>query len=159
VIFEGGRVYGDGVNVASRIRPLAEPGGVAVSEPVFDAVKNQAGVELTPLGTHELKNVARPLAVYAVTGSAATPARTLGSRSALRRAAALPFGPSLGRVPRSDEPERVIPGSAGYGVGSTRRWPALMRFALRRPFSAAIDFGVVPWRRAMLSRVSPRRTV
>jgi len=87
VIFEGGRVYGDGVNVASRIRPLAEPGGVAVSEPVFDAVKNQAGVELTPLGTHELKNVARPLAVYTVTGSAATRARTPQSRSVLRRAA------------------------------------------------------------------------
>jgi len=87
VIFEGGRVYGDGVNVASRIRPLAEPGGVAVSEPVFDAVKNQAGIELTPLGTHELKNVARPLAVYAVTGSAATPARTATHRFGLRRAA------------------------------------------------------------------------
>jgi TolB-like protein/Flp pilus assembly protein TadD len=86
VIFEGGRVYGDGVNVASRIRPLAEPGGVAVSEPVFDAVKNQTGIELAPLGTHELKNVARPLAVYAVTGNAATPARTPGSRSTIRRA-------------------------------------------------------------------------
>jgi TolB-like protein/Tfp pilus assembly protein PilF len=87
VIFEGGRVYGDGVNVASRIRPLAEPGGVAVSEPVLDAVKNQAGVELTPLGTHELKNVARPLAVYAVTGSVATPAGTDPPRFGLRRAA------------------------------------------------------------------------
>ncbi len=87
VVFEGGRVYGDGVNVASRIRPLAEPGGVAVSEPVFDAVKNQAGIELTPLGTHELKNVARPLAVYAVTGSAATPARAAPRRFTARRAA------------------------------------------------------------------------
>jgi hypothetical protein len=34
-----------------------------------------------------------------------------------------------------------------------------MRFALRRPLRAARDFGVVPWRFAMLSRVSPRRTV
>jgi TolB-like protein/class 3 adenylate cyclase/tetratricopeptide (TPR) repeat protein len=84
VVFEGGRVYGDGVNVASRLRALAEPGGVVVSEPVFDAVKNQAGVELAPLGMQELKGVARPLAVYAVTGSVATPARALGGRSALR---------------------------------------------------------------------------
>jgi class 3 adenylate cyclase len=38
-------ISGDGVNVASRIRPLAEPGGVVVSEPVFDAVKGQAGLE------------------------------------------------------------------------------------------------------------------
>ena len=83
VIFEGGRVYGDGVNVASRIRPLAEPGGVAVSEPVFDAVKNQAGIELAPLGTHELKNVARPVAVYAVTGSAAMPTQTAPHRFGL----------------------------------------------------------------------------
>jgi TolB-like protein/cytochrome c-type biogenesis protein CcmH/NrfG len=87
VIFEGGRVYGDGVNVASRIRPFAEPGGVAVSEPVFDAVKNQAGVAGTPLGTHELKNVARPLAVYAVTGNAAMPTRAAPLRFGLRRVA------------------------------------------------------------------------
>jgi adenylate cyclase len=80
VIFEGARVYGDGVNVASRIRPLAEPGGVAVSEPVFDAVKNQAGIELSPLGTHELKSVARPLAVYAATGSPTALTRTAPRR-------------------------------------------------------------------------------
>ncbi len=63
VIFEGGRVYGDGLNVASRIRPLAEPGGVAVSEPVFDAVTGQAGLEFTPLGNHALESVAHPLTV------------------------------------------------------------------------------------------------
>src|SRR5262245_8564226 len=85
VIFEGGRVYGDGVNVASRIRPFAEPGGVAVSEPIFDAVKNQTGVEATPLGTHSLKNVARPLAVYAVNGITATPIRSRGNRSRRNR--------------------------------------------------------------------------
>jgi TolB-like protein len=99
VIFEGGRVYGDGVNVASRIRPLAEPGGVAVSEPVFDAVKNQAGIELTSLGTHELKNVARPLAVYAVTGNAGVPTRAasrpLGPRAALVAALLVAAGVTL----------------------------------------------------------------
>jgi hypothetical protein len=80
VILEGGRVYGDGVNVASRIRPLAEAGRVAVSEPVFDAVKGQAGLELAPLGTHALKNVERPLAIYAVMGTFETsgPARLGG---------------------------------------------------------------------------------
>jgi adenylate cyclase len=75
VIFEEGRVYGDGVNVAARIRPLAEPGGIAVSEPVFDGIKNQPQVEAIPLGQQKLKNVAHPLAVYAVAGNPGEPSR------------------------------------------------------------------------------------
>ncbi len=75
VVFEKGRVYGDGVNVASRIRPLAEPGGIAVSEPVFDAIKNQPDVEGTSLGERQLKHVAHPIAVYTVAGSAGEPSR------------------------------------------------------------------------------------
>src|SRR5262245_58113879 len=87
VILEGGRVYGDGVNVASRIRPLADAGSVAISEPVFDSVKGQAGLELAPLGTHTLKNVERPLAIYAVTGNFETPGGPARLRGpAIRRA-------------------------------------------------------------------------
>jgi len=93
VIFEGGRVYGDGVNVASRIRPLAEPGGVCVSEPVYDSVKNQPNVSATSLGVQTLKNVARPMEVFGIEGGAApapTPAagpETSRPRRVLRRAA------------------------------------------------------------------------
>ena len=36
IVFESARIYGDGVNVASRIRPLAEAGGICVSDPVYD---------------------------------------------------------------------------------------------------------------------------
>jgi TolB-like protein/class 3 adenylate cyclase/Flp pilus assembly protein TadD len=81
VIFEGQRIYGDGVNVASRIRPFAQPGGVAVSEPVFDALKNQSAIQATPLGEHALKNVSRVLAVYSVTGSPELPSSTAALRS------------------------------------------------------------------------------
>ena len=70
VIFEGGRVYGDGVNVASRIRPLAEPGGICVSEPVHDSVKNQPNVSASSLGPQTLKNVARPMEAFRVEGPA-----------------------------------------------------------------------------------------
>jgi TolB-like protein/class 3 adenylate cyclase/Flp pilus assembly protein TadD len=76
VIFEGRRIYGDGVNVASRIRPFAQPGGVAVS----DALKNQPAIQATHLGEHALKNVSRVLAVYSVTGSPELP----GSNAAFR---------------------------------------------------------------------------
>jgi TolB-like protein/class 3 adenylate cyclase/Flp pilus assembly protein TadD len=68
IVFEGGRVYGDGVNVASRIRPLAEPGGICVSDEVRNSIRNQPGLHATPLGVHELKNVGRPVSVFALRG-------------------------------------------------------------------------------------------
>jgi len=68
VVFEGGRVYGDGVNVASRIRPLAEPGGICISDEVQNSIRNQPGLHATPRGVHDLKNVGRPISVYALRG-------------------------------------------------------------------------------------------
>jgi class 3 adenylate cyclase len=50
VVFEGDRVYGDGVNVASRIRPLAEPGGICVSGEVQKSIRNQPEIEAMSLG-------------------------------------------------------------------------------------------------------------
>ncbi len=66
--FRGDEVFGDGVNVAARIRPLAEPGGVCVSQAVYDLVSNQPHLELRSLGRRRLKNVLRRREVYAVSG-------------------------------------------------------------------------------------------
>ena len=66
VVVEGEEVYGDGVNVASRIEPLAEPGGICVSSRVRDDVKNQPGLNLNSLGKKKLKNVDEPMEVFAV---------------------------------------------------------------------------------------------
>jgi TolB-like protein/class 3 adenylate cyclase/Tfp pilus assembly protein PilF len=66
VVFEDGRVYGDGVNVASRIRPLSEPGGICASDEVQHSIQNQENIESRSLGRHELKNVPRPVEVFAV---------------------------------------------------------------------------------------------
>lgn len=73
VTVEEGRVYGDGVNVAARIRPLAEPGGIAVSGPVYDSIKNQPDIRVRGAGEHSLHNVAAPVAIWFVTGTASTP--------------------------------------------------------------------------------------
>ena len=87
VVFEDGRVYGDGVNIAARIRPLAEPGGICVSDEVRHSVQNQSHIGLRSLGEHSLKNVPRPIAVHAVSGEPAPPAVSLSSpREARRRA-------------------------------------------------------------------------
>lgn len=81
VLFSDGRVMGDGVNVASRIHGLASPGGICISERVYEDVRNKPDIRARDLGERTLKNVDRPIRVYALvldgaahTGVAATPA-------------------------------------------------------------------------------------
>ncbi len=85
VTLEDGRVYGDGVNVAARIRPLAAPGGIAVSGPVYDSIKNQPGISAVSQGEPELKNVATPVTVWFVTGTAGAPEPSSAVAIAARR--------------------------------------------------------------------------
>ena len=68
VVFEEGDVFGDGVNVASRIEPLAAPGGICVSEQVYDAIRNKPEIGTVFLGEKNLKGVDHPIKVYALTG-------------------------------------------------------------------------------------------
>jgi TolB-like protein len=84
VVFERRRVYGDGVNLAARIRPLAQPGGICVSDEVRQQVRNQPGLRLAPLGAHELKNVDRPIEVFALEADGAVGAPPAAPRTALR---------------------------------------------------------------------------
>ncbi|MCH8837503.1 MAG: hypothetical protein IIA60_06830 [Candidatus Marinimicrobia bacterium] len=73
VVFEGGDVFGDGVNVASRLEPLAEPGGICVSERVYEDIRNKAGIEAASIGEKTLKGVENPVKVYTVTAMGALP--------------------------------------------------------------------------------------
>ena len=63
---EHGDISGDAVNVASRIEPLAEDGGVCFTRQVFDQVEGKFELPLTSLGPKQLKNVSKPVEVYAV---------------------------------------------------------------------------------------------
>lgn len=59
-------VYGDCVNLASRIEGLSVPGAILISDKVFDEVKNQPDIKTVDLGKFNLKNVKRPVEVYAI---------------------------------------------------------------------------------------------
>jgi len=59
-----GSVYGDGINVASRLQALAEPGGITVSAAVHGVVNGRIDATFNDQGEQQLKNIPRPVRVY-----------------------------------------------------------------------------------------------
>ena len=66
VVFENDDVFGDGVNIASRIVSLAEPGGIYVSGKIYAEIKNHKNIESVFLGMYDLKNVASSVEIFAI---------------------------------------------------------------------------------------------
>ncbi|PYK58181.1 MAG: adenylate/guanylate cyclase domain-containing protein [Verrucomicrobia bacterium] len=66
VIVEGDDIYGDGVNVASRLESVADPGGITVSQAVRDHVGNRLDLVFEDRGEQKLKNIEKPIRVYSV---------------------------------------------------------------------------------------------
>ncbi|MCK5469257.1 MAG: SUMF1/EgtB/PvdO family nonheme iron enzyme, partial [Cyclobacteriaceae bacterium] len=66
IILEDNDIYGDGVNIASRIEPLADPGGIYISETVQSSLDRE--ISTKNLGSAKLKNVREPVIIYAIQG-------------------------------------------------------------------------------------------
>ena len=66
VIAEEHDIFGDGVNIAARLEGLAEPGGVLVSNTVYDQVRDRLPFAFEDMGERHVKNIARPVQVYRV---------------------------------------------------------------------------------------------
>ena len=85
VLVEGDDLIGDGVNIAARLEAIAPPGGVCMSGTAHENVRGRLDVALTDLGERTLKNIARPVRVYATAaagtreGGAAAPAARAGA--------------------------------------------------------------------------------
>jgi class 3 adenylate cyclase/pimeloyl-ACP methyl ester carboxylesterase len=78
VIADGNDILGDGVNVAARLEGIADRGGICISRQVLDQVEGKLTLSYRELGRQNLKNIARPIEVYAINiDAAATP----GSRA------------------------------------------------------------------------------
>jgi class 3 adenylate cyclase len=66
ILVEGEDVQGEGVNIASRLQALAEPGGIVISGSAYDQVRNKVNVKLESLGEQTIKNIDEPIRVYRV---------------------------------------------------------------------------------------------
>jgi TolB-like protein/class 3 adenylate cyclase/tetratricopeptide (TPR) repeat protein len=66
ISIENETIYGDGVNLASRIESLAVPGSIFISEKVFDEIKNQENLTAREMGFFEFKNVINPVRIFAI---------------------------------------------------------------------------------------------
>ena len=69
ILFEDGKVMGDGVNVASRIQSLGQANTILFSREVYDKIKNQPEFKAISLGLFEFKNVDDPVEVFALTNN------------------------------------------------------------------------------------------
>jgi class 3 adenylate cyclase len=66
VFFKDGDVMGDGVNIAARLQAEADPGGICISQTVYDVVKMKMNVQATFLGDRELKNIKEAVPIYQI---------------------------------------------------------------------------------------------
>jgi len=66
VIVEEYNVFGDGVNIAARLEQLADPGGIVLSEAVYQQVKNRSEWPITEMGVKTLKNIEGPVRLYRI---------------------------------------------------------------------------------------------
>ncbi len=114
VIVEADDLYGNGVNVATRMEALAEPGSICVSANVYEHVASAIDAAFEDLGEQEVKNLPRPVRCYRLspisTANAVTPAETgEPPTSGTSQPLALPDKPSIAVLPfqnMSGDPEQ-----------------------------------------------------
>jgi class 3 adenylate cyclase/pimeloyl-ACP methyl ester carboxylesterase len=68
VIYDEARIYGDGINIAARLESIAEPGGICISRHAYDQVEGKIALSFRSLGPQHLKNIAKPVEVFALDG-------------------------------------------------------------------------------------------
>jgi adenylate cyclase len=115
VIADGGDIYGDGVNVAARLEALAEPGGICISGTVWDHVRDKLPYSFEDLGEQSVKNIARPVRVYAMDAKAV---------ASLPLVAALPeTSPGRSHSPKHFLIAASIVAAVALGTGVWWVWP------------------------------------
>jgi adenylate cyclase len=87
ILIEGDDILGDGVNIASRLETIAEPGGICVSDDAYRQVLGKVSAQFVDDGEQQLKNISRRVRVYRVS--------PLGTANQIRPQLAVPDKPSI----------------------------------------------------------------
>ncbi|WP_354636412.1 AAA-like domain-containing protein [Planktothricoides raciborskii] len=66
VFFSGDDVFGAGVNLAARLQSQANPGGICISETVYEVIKNHLSIHVTYIGPQQLKGIPEPVRLYQI---------------------------------------------------------------------------------------------
>ncbi len=123
VVEREGDLFGDGVNIAARIEPLAEPGGVCVSEDVARQIQNKIELPLIRFGSVDLKHIQLPVMIYKLVLGAPPPDTTSAQTTGQRKQAvtllfallvAVPFAVLFAVMLGKKNPS---PGAAGKSAG------------------------------------------
>jgi class 3 adenylate cyclase len=136
VVEEGGDLFGETVNIAARLEPLAEPGGLAVSHVVMRAARSQVSCRSLDCGERRLKNIATAVRVFRLTppsSRAPSPlprgrARLAGVALAAVAIATLAGFSMRGRAPEGPHRLAVVATrEAGAGLDSSTAWAMASR--------------------------------
>jgi adenylate cyclase len=105
IIFDDNDIFGDGVNIAARLEGIAEPGGVCISDDTYRQVRDRVDIAFDDKGETALKNIARPVRVFALAGAKQPATKVIEPAPPLT----LPDKPSIAVLPfqnMSGDPEQ-----------------------------------------------------
>ncbi len=85
VIEEDGDIFGNGVNVAARLESIADRGGICISRQVLDQIDGRLDLEFRELGRQNLKNIEKPIEVYAIDVHGVSPASSVLAAANLKQ--------------------------------------------------------------------------
>jgi TolB-like protein/class 3 adenylate cyclase len=137
VIIDDNDIFGDGVNIAARLESIAAPGGISISRAVHDQVRDRINVCFDDKGEIALKNIARPVQVFAISG--AKESKTTVSPES-NPALALPDKPSIAvllftNMSGDPEQEYFADGMAEDIITALSRFKALFVIARNSSFT------------------------
>jgi class 3 adenylate cyclase len=139
VIVDGDTVFGDGVNIAARLEEMAEPGGILVSEAVWQQVTSRVDLPFEEVGARSLKNISQPVRLYRVAPEAFGPVT--------------PPGPADGDAPSG---EQVVTDSVDAIREAVRDAARMVSAARREGPARSTPAERAEWHRARMQRARDR---